>query len=57
MAYSREESIKDLRRAFKNNNLGIYLGAGVSIENNLPTWEKLVLAMYFNKISEQQLNG
>ncbi len=57
MAYSREESIKDLRRAFRNNNLGIYLGAGVSIENNLPTWEKLVLAMYFNKISEQQLNG
>jgi hypothetical protein len=57
MAYSRDESINHLKEAFKDHNLGIYLGAGVSIENNLPTWEKLVLAMYFNKIGEQELGG
>ncbi len=50
-------SISKLREAFKKKNLSLYLGAGVSIANNLPSWEKLVLALYFSKISEQQMQG
>jgi len=51
------ESISILRNAFRKNNLTLYLGAGVSIGSKLPSWEKLVLAMYFNKISQEQMNG
>ena len=50
-------SLETLRRAYKQENLTLYLGAGVSVANGLPTWEKLVLAMYFSKISEQSLGG
>ena len=57
MTESRKESIGRLKRAFKDKNLTLYLGAGVSIENNLPSWPKLVLSMYFNKISKQHLHG
>jgi hypothetical protein len=50
-------SIDKLKKAFNEKNLTLYLGAGVSIESNLPSWEKLVLAMYFAKISEQEMQG
>lgn len=50
-------SLETLRRAYQQENLTLYLGAGVSVANGLPTWEKLVLAMYFSKISEQSLGG
>lgn len=57
MSESKKESIERLRNAFNDKNLTLYLGAGVSMKNNLPSWDKLVLSMYFNKISEQHLNG
>ncbi|MCP4608110.1 MAG: hypothetical protein GY845_05290 [Planctomycetes bacterium] len=47
----------ELRAAFQNRKLNLFLGAGVSIGSNLPSWEKLVLAMYFSKMSEQYLGG
>jgi len=46
-----------LRKEYHNGNIALYLGAGVSIENSIPSWEKLVLAMYFSTISEQRLGG
>lgn len=46
-----------LRRAYRDQNLTLYLGAGVSIGSQLPSWEKLVLAMYVNKISELNMGG
>jgi hypothetical protein len=52
-----EESINRLRDAFRKKNLTLYLGAGVSIGSKLPSWEKLVLAMYFNKISQERMGG
>ena len=52
-----EGSIQLLRNAFHDRNLTLYLGAGVSIGSNLPSWEKLVLAMYFSKISQETLGG
>lgn len=51
------EALNTLREAFNNKNLSLYLGAGVSIDNNLPSWEKLMLAMYYSKISEEKLEG
>lgn len=57
MPITTADSIKQLRTAFKKNNLTLYLGAGVSVANGLPTWEKLVLAMFFSTISEEQLGG
>jgi hypothetical protein len=52
-----EQSIETLSSAFRERNLTLYLGAGVSIGSNLPSWEKLVLAMYFSKISQERLGG
>jgi hypothetical protein len=52
-----EQSIEALRSAFRERNLTLYLGAGVSIGSNLPSWEKLVLAMYFSKVSQEKLGG
>jgi len=39
--------IEEIRRAYRRGNLTLYLGAGVSKGNGLPTWAELVLAMYF----------
>src|SRR5574342_863656 len=52
-----EQSVEMLRSAFHERNLALYLGAGVSIGSNLPSWEKLVLAMYFGKVSQERLGG
>lgn len=46
-----------LRQAFSDRELTLYLGAGVSVASGLPTWEKLVLSIYFATISEQQLGN
>lgn len=52
-----DEQIKNLKKAFSKNKLSLYLGAGVSAGNGLPTWEKLVLSMYYSATSEQSLGG
>ncbi len=57
MAVSTEAAIEELRKAYAHNNLTLYLGAGVSVGSGLPTWEKLVLAMFFSTISEERLGG
>jgi hypothetical protein len=57
MSNTTDSSILEIRKSFKKKNLSLYLGSGVSIANNLPSWEKLVLALYFSKISEQQMHG
>jgi hypothetical protein len=57
MPPSRQESIATLHAACKQGNLTLYLGAGVSVGNGLPTWEQLVLAMYFSAVSKQSLGG
>lgn len=49
--------IKHLQQAYRHKNITLYLGAGTSIANGLPSWEKLVLAMYFSVIGEQKMKG
>jgi hypothetical protein len=51
-----DESIDSLRKAYQNGNLSLYLGAGVSAGSGLPTWDKLVLAMYFSALSIHSLH-
>ena len=46
-----------LRQAWEAQNLTLYLGAGVSVGNGLPTWERLVLAMYFSAVNRNRLGG
>ena len=47
-----DKSIRALRKAASAGNLALYLGAGVSIGSGLPSWEKLVAAMYFATLAE-----
>jgi SIR2-like domain len=44
---SRNDIIERLRTAYQRGELTLYLGAGISAGNGLPSWERLVLAMYF----------
>ena len=40
-----------LEQAFERGRLTLYLGAGVSVPSGLPTWQRLVLAMYFDMLN------
>jgi hypothetical protein len=42
----------ELKAAFAQKKLALYLGAGVSLGSGVPSWNQLVLAMYFSAISE-----
>ncbi len=46
-------SYPNLRRAYAQGNLVLYVGAGVSVGSGLPTWQNLVLAMYFSALSKK----
>lgn len=43
---------KALNEAYGRGRLTLYLGAGVSVPSGLPTWQRLVLAMYLDMLSE-----
>jgi SIR2-like protein len=51
---AEDESVERLRQAYNAGNLTLYLGAGVSVENGLPTWQQLVLAMYFYALDDAE---
>jgi hypothetical protein len=55
MAQDRDEAIAELRQAYQRHRLTLYLGAGVSVGSGLPTWDRLVLAMYFNAIAQKKM--
>jgi hypothetical protein len=44
------EAIRELKEAFAKRDLTLYLGAGVSMPSGLPSWEQLVLLMYFRTL-------
>jgi SIR2-like domain len=51
------DCISNLRSAFQQRALGLYVGAGVSLANGIPSWDELVLAMYFAAISPEPMRG
>ena len=57
MLHTNTRNKELLRKEFKKGNIVLYLGAGVSVDNNIPSWDKLVLSMYFSAISKEYLGG
>jgi SIR2-like domain len=45
------KALAELRQAYRDNNLTLYLGAGVSLASGLPNWNQLVLALYHRAAS------
>lgn len=50
VTYTRPDTLSRLKNAAKEHRLALYLGAGVSIPNGLPSWDQLVLAVYFSAL-------
>ena len=48
-------ALENLSKAYKSRRLTLYLGAGVSVGSGLPSWEELVLSMYFSGIKESPI--
>ncbi len=46
--------LQDLRNAYQNGDLNLYLGAGVSAASGLPNWRQLVVSMYFRYMNIEQ---
>jgi len=44
------DAVRDLRRAFDEARLSLFLGAGCSVASGVPTWERLVTQLYVNGI-------
>ena len=52
-----DDALSRLSNAYHQGDLSLYLGAGVSVANGLPNWEKLVISMYIDVINEQGLGS
>jgi hypothetical protein len=46
--------LNDLRGAYQQGKLNLYLGAGVSAGSGLPNWKQLVVSMYFRYMKIEQ---
>lgn len=53
MAISYFDNLAPLKDAFTKGNLILFLGAGVSKDNGLPSWEELVQALYFSTLEDE----
>ncbi|UVT18601.1 MAG: SIR2 family protein [Nitrospira sp.] len=53
MAVQFNGSLPALKEAFQSGRLSLYLGAGVSKPNGLPSWEELVQALYFTTLHDE----
>ncbi len=51
------DDLETLREGFRRQEITMFLGAGVSVASGLPTWEKLILSVYFAAISERKLGS
>lgn len=54
---NRKEILDTLNDAFQRGELALYLGSGVSVDNGIPQWDRLVLGMYFEAISPEPMKG
>jgi len=46
-------TVRELRRAFDEGRLSLFLGAGCSVASGLPTWDRLVTQLYVNGIARK----
>jgi hypothetical protein len=53
MAIEYRGHLAALREAFRSGRLTLYLGAGVSTLNGLPSWKDFVQALYFTTLSDE----
>jgi hypothetical protein len=53
MAIVYKTYLTPLKEAFTKGDLTLYLGAGVSKPNGLPSWEELVQALYFSTLEDE----
>jgi hypothetical protein len=52
-ANSRAQAIGQLKRAFDQGRLALFLGAGVSVASQVPKWDQLVVSLYVNGIARR----
>lgn len=50
MAINYNGHLPSLQEAFRNGRMTFYLGAGISKDNGIPTWEAFVQALYFTTL-------
>jgi hypothetical protein len=48
--------LRQLRRAFQDGRLTLFLGAGCSVASGIPTWNQLVTSLYMNGVSRRLHN-
>lgn len=53
LVQKKEENIKQLKEAYKNDDLVLFLGAGVSKDAEIPAWNVLVTDLLVSMISEK----
>jgi hypothetical protein len=44
------DAVRELRRAFADGRLSLFLGAGASVASGVPAWDRLVTQLYINGI-------
>lgn len=57
MAGITRQARDELQRAYSSGRLTLYLGAGVSVGSGLPTWQRLILAMYLDLLSQNDTSA
>ena len=48
---ARSSALRQLKHAFHEGRLSLFLGAGCSVASGVPTWDLLVTELYMNGIS------
>jgi hypothetical protein len=51
--FARSSALRQLRHAFQEGRLSLFLGAGCSEASGVPTWETLVTELYMNGLSRR----
>ncbi len=53
----RDERLSRLSEVYKNNNMSLFLGAGVSIAAGMPDWTSLLDSLFVNLVAKQLDTG
>ena len=56
-SYEREKYLKKIKSAFRNQDMVLFLGAGVSIDGGIPLWETLIKTLHvymLNRLTKEK---